>query len=103
MQQPPSPSASAAFVSRPYTIRRMELTYAFSEIYVRALWWALIGMPISGILVLALLPQPIMKYIGAVMILWPITIPEGRRCSRPTKESSTCFPQLPDTTTAPST
>jgi hypothetical protein len=62
-------------VSEPYTIRRMELTYATAELYVRALWWALIGMPISGVLVIAFLPQPIMKYLGAVMILWPITIP----------------------------
>jgi hypothetical protein len=53
----------------------MELTYAFTEIYIRALWWILIGMPISGILIVWLLPQAIMKYIGFVMILWPITIP----------------------------
>jgi hypothetical protein len=53
----------------------MELTYTLTEIYVRALWWALIGIPISGILIFALLPQAILKYIGAVMILWPITIP----------------------------
>src|ERR1019366_2591504 len=62
-------------VSETYTIRRMELAYATAALYVRTLWWALIGIPISGILILILFRLPIMEYLGAVMILWPITIP----------------------------
>lgn len=53
----------------------MELAYATAALYVRTLWWALIGIPISGILILILFKLPIMQYLGAVMILWPITIP----------------------------
>jgi|SRR5579862_1178077 len=53
----------------------MELAYATAGLYVRTLWWALIGMPIGGFLILCLLKLPIMQYLGAVMILWPITIP----------------------------
>ncbi|MHB8636299.1 MAG: hypothetical protein ACYC96_07485 [Fimbriimonadaceae bacterium] len=62
-------------VSETYIIGRLELAYATAGLYVRTLWWALIGVPISGVLILFLLPLPIMRYLGAVMVLWPITIP----------------------------
>ncbi len=35
----------------------------------------LIGLPISGILIVTTMTVPIMRYLGALMILWPITIP----------------------------
>lgn len=62
-------------VSHPYVIGRLELAYASAGLYVRLLWWALIGVPIGGIATLVLLHTPIMQYLGAVMVLWPITIP----------------------------
>ena len=62
-------------VSETYIIGRLELAYATAALYVRTLWWALIGIPISGVLILILMPLPIMRYLGAVMILWPISIP----------------------------
>ena len=62
-------------VSETYTILRLELAYAIAALYVRTLWWALIGLPISGVLIVILMQVPIMRYLGAVMVLWPITIP----------------------------
>lgn len=61
--------------SETYTIGRLELAYATTAAYVRTFWWALVGVPISGVLIIAILSVPIMQYLGAVMVLWPITIP----------------------------
>ena len=62
-------------MSQTYTIGRLELAYATSGLYIRSLWWALIGMPLGGLGILFTMQLPLMKYLGTVMVLWPVTIP----------------------------
>jgi hypothetical protein len=67
--------APTRIVSQPYTIRRMELSLIASVLYVRTFWWMLIGMPISGVLILLLLQNGAIRAMAVLMIVWPLTIP----------------------------
>lgn len=63
------------FASKPYKIRRMEISLTAAELYVRTFWWMLIGLPISGVLILAFIHEPVAKVLALVMLFWPATIP----------------------------
>ena len=61
--------------TNPFAIPPSRLAYLYAEEYVRSFWWMFIGIPISGLVVLLLVPGAIAKYIGMVCLLWPVTIP----------------------------
>jgi hypothetical protein len=60
-------------VSEPYSIRRAELAYATAEVYFRTYWWFILGIPVAGIAILFALPM--LRIVGGLMVLWPISIP----------------------------
>jgi hypothetical protein len=61
--------------TKPFTIPPARLAYLYAEEYLRSFWWMFIGIPVSGLVVLLLVPGAIAKYIGMVCLLWPLTIP----------------------------
>jgi hypothetical protein len=71
----------------------MQISLAGAELYVRTFWFVLIGVPIFGLIALIIGTTPIIRYIGMVSLLWPVTIPAraglitsrvGRQLMRPT-------------------
>lgn len=64
-----------------------------AEEYLRRFWWVILGVPVSGLLMLLLIDHPVVKYLGFVGVCWPLTIParavlitnkKARRLARPT-------------------
>lgn len=66
---------------------RTELARAGTLQYLRTFWFFLIGVPISGVLLLIFLHSPVGLFAGTLCLLWPISIP-GRILSVSWKKSS---------------
>ncbi|MBS1701816.1 MAG: hypothetical protein JST12_09155 [Armatimonadetes bacterium] len=54
---------------------RSQLVYWSANEYVRRFWPAFIAFPVSGILMLVLMPSQVGIGLGMLMILWPLSIP----------------------------
>lgn len=54
---------------------RSQLVYWSANEYIRRFWPAFIAFPITGILLMVLMPTQIGIGLGMIMILWPMSIP----------------------------
>lgn len=81
-------------LGEPYRIPRTQLALWGAREYVRRLWWAFVAIPITGILFLTLTDYYLLRIIGFMAIMWPLTIPgrsllatrgASRRLSLPTR------------------
>lgn len=62
-------------LTSPYTLTRWQVALASAEEYIRALWWILIGIPLFGILALVVAPNELIRGMGFICVVWPLTIP----------------------------
>lgn len=62
-------------LTQPFTLTRLQVALASAEEYVRALWWILIPVPIFGVLALLQAPNDLIRGIGTICLVWPLTIP----------------------------
>lgn len=79
--------------SEPFTVSRVQLARAAAEAYVRNFWWFIVPGPVFGLVVVAVSNDRLLQAIGALGVLWPISIPTrayfitsgiARRLSKPT-------------------
>lgn len=75
------------FSSKEFRISRTELARAGTLQYLRTFWFFLVGIPISGVLLLLFLKSPVGFAAGTLCLLWPISIP-GRILTVSWKKSS---------------
>ena len=54
---------------------RSQLVYWSANEYIRRFWPAFIAFPITGILLMVLMPTQVGIGLGMIMILWPMSIP----------------------------
>ena len=54
---------------------RSQLVYWSANEYIRRFWPAFIAFPITGILLMLLMPTQVGIGLGMIMILWPMSIP----------------------------
>lgn len=54
---------------------RSQLVYWSANEYIRRFWPAFIAFPITGILLMVLMPIQVGIALGMIMILWPMSIP----------------------------
>ena len=54
---------------------RSQLVYWSANEYIRRFWPAFLAFPITGILLMVLMPTQVGIGLGMIMILWPMSIP----------------------------
>lgn len=61
--------------TRPYRIGRATIAWIAIEEYVRRFWWLVGSIPLFGVLLMALIDHPTAQLVGAVALVWPLSIP----------------------------
>lgn len=61
--------------TRPYRIGRATIAWIAIEEYVRRFWWLVGSIPLFGVLLLVLIDHPTAQLVGAVALIWPVSIP----------------------------
>ena len=62
-------------LTSPFTLTRWEVALASAEEYIRTLWWILISIPLFGLVALVWGPNELIRGLGGVCLIWPLTIP----------------------------
>ena len=58
-----------------YRISRSQLVYWSANEYIRRFWPAFIAFPVTGILLIVLMPIQVGFALGTILIMWPLSIP----------------------------
>ena len=58
-----------------YRISRSQLVYWSANEYIRRFWPAFIAFPVTGILLIILMPMSVGFALGTILIMWPLSIP----------------------------
>lgn len=61
--------------SLPFRYQGFELARIAGTEYVRGFWPVIAGVPLSGLVAVALAPNDVVRTFGFVCLLWPLTIP----------------------------
>lgn len=62
-------------LTRPFTLTRWEVALASAEEYLRSLWWILVPIPAFGFVAFLMGPNDLIKGLGAICLIWPLTLP----------------------------
>lgn len=61
--------------SEEFTVHRVIVARMTAEAYVRLFWWFILPGPLFGLLLLMFFREQIIQAIGALGVVWPMTIP----------------------------
>lgn len=61
--------------TKTFQVRPAQVARVAAIVYVRQLWFAIIGFPLFGIYLISVAKDPLLQYVALVSILWPLTIP----------------------------